>query len=164
MSQSEIWRDVPNYEGMYKVSNLGRVKSLKRKGVTQDKVLTPALSGGYLSVSFTKNDVRKTMFNHRLVAYAFLNHKPSGMDLVVNHINLDKTDNRLENLEIVSSRENSNKKHLDSISKYTGVTWHYKLKKWKATIWINRKNKHLGYFDNEIDAHNAYQKKLKEIS
>lgn len=156
----EIWKDIPGYEGMYQISNLGRAKSLKWNKV---RIMKQSLSRGYLSFGVSKYNKRKTMFTHRAVAYAFLNHKPSGTKLVVNHINLNKTDNRLENLEIVTTRENSNRKHLDSISQYTGVTWHYRLEKWKATIFINGKNKHLGYFDNEIDASNAYQSKLNNL-
>lgn len=69
----------------------------------------------------------------------------------------------VENLEIITNRENSNKKHLPSSSKYIGVYHDKRSKKWKSQIGINNKQLHLGYYINEIDAHNAYQEKLKEI-
>ena len=70
---------------------------------------------------------------------------------------------QIENLEIITNRENTNKKHKKSKSKYIGVTWHKRVNKWTAQILYKRKNIHLGCFNNEIDAHNAYQNKLKEI-
>lgn len=101
---------------------------------------------------------------HKLVAMAFLNHTPDGTQIfVINHKNFDKMDNRVENLEIVTSRENSNKKHLSSTSKYTGVSWNKNTNKWRADIYINSKLNYLGLFTNEIEASNAYQNALKQI-
>ena len=85
------------------------------------------------------------------------------MELVINHINFDKKDNKVSNLEIVTNRENSNRKHLKSTSKYTGVSFEKDRNKWVAQIKINGKRVLLGRFSNEIDASNAYQSKLKEI-
>jgi hypothetical protein len=93
---------------------------------------------------------------------AFLNHKPNGMSLVVDHINGNKTDNRVDNLRIVTQRENcvgSNK-----TSNYKGVHFCDTVKKFIAKIYINGKSKYLGSFDRDIDASSAYQKALKELS
>ena len=165
----EIWKDIPNYEGYYQVSNLGNVKSLARFNNLGKRVKERVLKNlvnttkGYLVVRLSKIGLVKTKQIHQLVAESFLNHKPNGHKLVVNHINFDKKDNRLENLEIITNRENTNKKHKKSKSKYIGVTWHKRANKWTAQILYKRKNIHLGCFNNEIDAHNAYQNKLKEI-
>lgn len=86
------------------------------------------------------------------------------MKWVINHKNLNKLDNRKINIEIVSSRENSNKKHLKSSSKYVGVYWHNSSKKWASNIATGGKQKHLGLFETELEAYLAYEKKLNEIT
>ena len=82
---------------------------------------------------------------------------------MVNHKNLNKLDNSIENLEIITNRENSNLKHIKSSSRFTGVSWSNHTNKWESSIYIDGKSVKLGYFINELDAHNAYQKKLNEI-
>jgi hypothetical protein len=118
---------------------------------------------GYPRVDLKKDGKRKSRTVHQLVAEAFLNHKPCGYKLVVNHINFIKHDNRLENLEIDTQRNNTNQKHLKSSSEYVGVSWNKKAKKWKAGIRINGKTKYLGSFTCEKEASEAYQLKLKNI-
>jgi hypothetical protein len=63
----------------------------------------------------------------------------------------------------VTSRANTNRKHLKSSSKYTGVSWHKSANKWMAYIQINDKRKYLGLFTDELSASLAYQNALKEI-
>jgi hypothetical protein len=170
--QEEIWKDIPGYEGLYQVSNLGRVYSLpkewfsgkntisKHKGKILKKNVTQF---GYEEVSINKNFKRKTIRVHQLVAMAFLNHTRNGHKLVVDHINTNKLDNRLENLQIISSRLNLSKDKKGS-SKYTGVSWNKNYNKWVAQIYFNKKTIILGYFTDEYEAHLAYKNKLKEIS
>jgi len=154
----EEFRDVDGYEGMYQVSNLGRVKSLK---FGKERILKGGInSHGYSLVILYKDNKRKTTRIHQLVVVAFLGHKTCGSELVVNHINFNRTDNRVENLEIVTTRENSNKKHLKSSSTYTGVCWSKPAKKWQSSIQINGKTKHLGLFTDEIEAHRTYENAL----
>jgi hypothetical protein len=156
----EIWKPIKGYDGLYEVSNLGRVKSLNYKNTKKEKILIEGINRGYCYVNLFKNKISKTKYLHRLVAIAFLNHTPCGMKLVVNHINFIKTDNRVENLEIITHRENTNKKHIKSSSFFVGVSWNNKRKKWLSQIEINRKINFLGYFNNENEAHQAYQNKL----
>ena len=157
----EIWKDIPNYEGLYQVSNLGNVKSLK---FGSQRILKYGInSGGYCVVVLCKNKT-KTLYVHKLVAEVFLNEKCFGREFVVNHKNFIRNDNRLDNLEIVTNRENTNKKHIKSSSKYVGVCWDKVSKKWKSQIWVNGKRQILGHFVNEYDANLAYQNKLKTIS
>ena len=157
----EEWKDIPEYQGIYLISNLGNIKSVK---FGKERDLKPQInSKGYYFVCLSKDNIRKQMLVHQLVVIAFLNHIPCGMKLVVNHINFNKQDNKLSNLEIVSNRENSNRKHLKSTSKYTGVSFEKDRNKWLAQIRIDGKIKKLGRFSNEIDASNAYQKELETI-
>lgn len=168
----EIWKSVVSYESCYMVSNLGRVKSLSRlinNGYNgrflEEKILKNQTNKeGYHVVSLYKNNAKKLGYVHQLVADSFLNHKPSGYNLVINHKNFIRTDNHVENLEIITARENTNQKHLKSTSKYVGVYWHKVSRKWSASIRFNGKIKYIGLFDIEQDASTAYQKKLLEIN
>tara|TARA_R110000796_G_scaffold34762_1_gene89504 strand:- start:134 stop:613 length:480 start_codon:yes stop_codon:yes gene_type:complete len=157
----EEFRDIPNYEGIYQVSNLGRVKSLK---CNKERILKNGHNGkGYLHIMLSKDCIKKIRTIHQLVAEAFLGHVPCGHKLVVNHINFNRQDNRPQNLEIVTQRENSNKKHLSSSSKYIGVSWFKRDSKWKAYINLNGKRKNLGSFTCELKAAKAYQDALKAL-
>jgi hypothetical protein len=154
----EIWKDILDYEGLYQVSNLGNIKSLNYRGHGNEGLLKPSLnSKKYYLVGLCKNKKSKSKQVHQLVAMSFLNHKPCGHKLVVNHINFIKTDNRLENLEIITQRENANHKHLKSTSKYVGVYWSNKSKKWISQITIGEIPKNLGSFDNELEASQYYE-------
>lgn len=163
--EGEIWKDIEGYEGLYQVSNLGRVKSLPRKGVGKNERILKQIdnTGGYLTVTIYLNKKGKIRRVHKLVAEAFLNHKPNGMNLVVDHINDIKIDNRVENLQIVTTRFNAFKTQGKYSSKYKGVNWNNLKNKWQSRILIGGKRKHLGYYDCELKAHLAYQNALKEI-
>lgn len=115
MYQNEVWKDIPHYEGLYQVSNLGRVKALPRERVnhTGGKWIQPEQlmsisidDDGYQKLSLTTiNHKRKTERVHRLVALAFIDN-PEGKP-EVNHINCIRSDNRVENLEWVTHEENN---------------------------------------------------------
>ena len=98
----EIWKDIKGYEGLYQVSNLGRVKNVKR-----NKVLSKRLNKlGYDSALLFKNGVGVNHGVHRLVYEAFVDKIPKGLE--IDHININPTDNRLENLRLVTHKENMN--------------------------------------------------------
>lgn len=159
--KGEIWKDVIDYQKIYNVSNLGRIKSLK---FNKEKILKPSIDGGgYLMVGLSKDGKLKSRKIHQLVAEAFLGHIPCGMKLVINHINFNKLDNRVSNLEIVTARENANFKHIESISNYTGISICKKTNKWRAVIHNNYKNIHLGYFSTEVEASKYYENALFAI-
>jgi hypothetical protein len=103
----ENWKDVPNYIGLYKVSDLGRVKSILNGF---KKILKPGVDGvGYYTVALTRRGEAKTFKVHQLVAMAFLNHKPCGYELVVDHIDNNKLNNNLQNLQLITHSENLTK-------------------------------------------------------
>lgn len=102
MSEIEIWKPVVGYEGLYEVSNLGNVRSVK-------KIIKPHIIKGYLGVSLCKGGVKKKLFIHRLVAFAFPEICGEYFEgAVCNHKNENKLDNRAENLEWCTVAENDN--------------------------------------------------------
>ena len=105
--ENEIWRDIPEFNGLYQASNLGRVKSLKRPYGLKEKILKPLINrNGYYQVHLYKNSIQKFYLVHRLVWEAFNGHISEGLQ--VNHINEIKSDNRLSNLNLMTHKENMN--------------------------------------------------------
>lgn len=105
---TEIWKDVEGYEGLYQVSNLGRVKSLAKWygfSYRDEKIVSQVRNRqGYVILTLRKTGSKRQVFMHRLVATAFLDN-PIGYPQV-NHINGDKTDNRVDNLEWCTAKHN----------------------------------------------------------
>lgn len=101
----EIWKDIKNYEGLYQVSNFGEIKSLERKVKNRNgyvmkkgKILKPSIvANGYLMVNLSKENKRKHFYVHKIVADTFINNENKLS--VINHINGNKTNNRVDNLE-----------------------------------------------------------------
>jgi hypothetical protein len=161
----EVWKDIPEYEGLYQVSNLGNVRSLnyRRKGFI-NKLSKNLNTNGRYRVNLCKNG--KSWGNakiHQLSAMAFLNHKPCGHKIVVDHIDNNKENDKLYNLQLLTTRENIVKDMKIGSSKYTGVCWNKRQGKWQGAIRVNGIIKHLGYFKDEKEAAKAYQNGLNEI-
>jgi len=166
-NEIEVWKDVPNYEGLYQVSSIGRVKSFITWRGINERILKAAIhSTGYLIVSLKKYSKQKMLKVHKLVAMAFHGHIPDGTNkIVVDHINNNKLDNRVANLRLTTNRDNCSKdqKSKGRSSQYTGVYLDKKTKKWQAEINFKGIKVYLGLFELEIHAHYAYKKVLLEI-
>jgi len=163
----EIWKDVKDYEGFYQVSDLGRVKSLTRyikrsrggEQILRGKILTiyDNEKYNYYSVGLSKNGVQKTHSIHSLVAKSFL-IKPDFYSVVIDHINNNSKDNRIENLRYCTQRENLNNMSIETKTGYVGVSINppnYK-KRYRARIRINEKMKELGSYETAKEAGQAY--------
>jgi len=167
----EIWKPIKNYEGLYEVSNHGRVKSLAKEWINgrglrkkSDSIKKISITDrGYKSAILNNNKKRKTFTVHSLVWDHFGDQPRNGLKLQVDHIDNNKLNNRIDNLQLLTQRANISKYHKTQkhTSHYTGVHWSKDSKKWRSVIGINGKYKHLGYFIDEHDAHLAYQKALR---
>jgi hypothetical protein len=143
----KINADFPNYE----VSNLCNVRNTKT-----GKFLKKYIGkNGYAYHTFSRGKYKKKKYLHRLMAEAFIENPLNKNE--VNHINGQKLDNTLENLEWLTRRENQlhyfSKKN--KTSQYLGVSFFKLNSKWRAYIRINRKLIILGYYKTEIEAYNS---------
>lgn len=101
--KNEQWRDIDGYDGMYQVSDLGRVRSHK-SGEWKVMMAIKRLDG-YLSVDLFKNGKKKHFLIHRLVAQAFIKNDDASKT-IINHRNEIKSDNRVSNLEYCTAQYN----------------------------------------------------------
>lgn len=106
----EIWKDIPEYEGLYQASNMGRIKSLERIDALghrlKEKILKPQINRRYYKVCLCKQSIKKAYRVHRLVWEAFNGQIPEGYE--INHLDERPVNNRLENLNLVTHKENCN--------------------------------------------------------
>jgi len=111
--EKEIWKEIPNYEGFYEVSNFGRIKSLKRSILREggkmlnlkEKLLNPIIDEhGYYKVQLWKGNMPYSVRVHRLVAICFVNNYNPNLE--VNHIDGNKLNNLYNNLEWCTSLKN----------------------------------------------------------
>lgn len=102
---NEIWKEIDGYDGLYAVSNTGKVKSLKWNHSNTEKELSQYEQGGYKLVGIRRNGIHHNYLVHRLVAKAFVEN-PRNLN-VVNHIDGNKSNNNYTNLEWVTCSENT---------------------------------------------------------
>jgi hypothetical protein len=160
----EIWKTIKGFEN-YQVSNLGNVKALNYKRTKKEKIINQCIDkSGYSYVRLWLNSKANTKKIHQLVAIAFLNHKPCGMKIIVDHIDNDKNNNHLNNLQLLSNRENCSKDKKNKHSNYTGVTLDIRKNIWMARIYFNNKHKYIGGFNTELKARDAYILELSKIN
>ena len=168
---NEDFIDIKGYEGYYKINKNGDVKSLDRKVfngkgfyIKKGKIMKPTLKkSGYYTITLSKEGKKKNVDVHLLMAYNFLNHKPSKYELVVDHKDNNPLNNKLSNLQLISNRENCSKDRRKS-NKYTGVSYDKSRGLYASRIVYKGKNLFLGRYKSSYFAHLAYQKKLININ
>ena len=139
-------KDIPGYEGIYMVDDMGDVWSYKFGKVRK---LRPGLdTSGYLKVNLSKDGILKSCLVHRLVTKAFLSDYSE--NLQVDHIDKNRINNKLSNLRMLTNQQNQ----YNTDAK--GYSWHKVAAKWQAYIKKDYKQIHLGLFDKEEDARAAY--------
>lgn len=157
----EVWKDIPSYEGLYQVSNLGNIKS-NHKTLKLNIGRKPHSSRHIYTVCLFKDGKKKTLPVHRLVASAFLGKSK----LTINHINGNPMDNRVENLEYCTLLENIKQAHSKGLCDYKnkpikihdktkGKTLLFKSQKEATTIL----NLPIGFFSKRI-SRGVYENEL----
>lgn len=123
----EIWKDIPDYEGFYKISNTGKIRSVDHKRkcfdsfyVMKGRELIPSFgSSGYLQVGLSKLGKTKIFMIHRLVAKVFVENNDSKNNIAVNHIDGNKTNNYASNLEWVTYSENQKHAYKNGLNRWS---------------------------------------------
>jgi len=160
MENKEIFKYVKGFANKYEISNFGKLISYKYN-TPFSMTLSVCKKKGYLYARLTKDGKCKRVSVHRLVALHFIPN-PKNKEQV-NHIDGNRKNNKVENLEWVSNRANCSHRSVGKIntSNYIGVYLNKKHNNWKSAISINGKKVHLGTFNSEKDAHLAYVNYLK---
>lgn len=168
--------DIQGYEGLYQVSDMGRIRSLPRTIIDsigrKQKFEGVLLKGsiheeGYPLTLLKVGGEQKIVRNHRMVAKAFIPN-PHGYP-EVNHLNGIRDDNRVQNLEWCTSKQNSlhaveeMKNFGEHTGKPRGISFHKKMDKWMAYITYRKQIYYLGYHDLKTDAYKAYFEKFVEL-
>jgi hypothetical protein len=155
-------RNIKGFDGLYSIDEDGKVYSH-----ISNKYLKPALNRnenrGLLFVVLVKEKKNHIKYIHKLVAENYLEHVPCGYEVVVDHIDNNKLNNNVNNLQLISNRLNLSKDKKNKTSKYTGVCWNKQKSKWVSQISIGMKKIYLGQFDSELSAYHAYTNKLRTI-
>lgn len=169
----ELWKWIPNYEGIYKASNLGRVKSVERRvrnskngyRLVRERIMKQTLSNNnYLVVKLWSKNKSVTRTVHSLIVETFLDHTCTTRKIVIDHIDNNPLNNRLDNLQIITNRENSIKDNKNK-SGFTGVVFRKKNKNnpYVAFIREDGVQKVIGYYPTGELASKAYQEEKNRI-
>lgn len=175
--EPEIWKPIPGYEGIYDVSSWGKIKALSKirkncygtQSLNLEKIKNCYVVKRYFSCTLIKDGVPKTLRVHRIVYKVFVDKSDRDIsDLEdINHIDFNKLNNYYKNLEEVSKRENQTHRYLQKTnsSVFPGVSYRSngkRIKRWQASLTVDKKNIYLGTYLTEIEAYTAYLKGLNQ--
>lgn len=157
----ENWIEIKGYNGKYLISDLGNVKTKHKNGTKTISKGSISKSTGYYRKTLCNNGNKKVYEIHRLVAYSFLNHTPNGLRSVVDHIDNNKLNNKVSNLQIITQRLNTQK---DRVNKNNILGVKKNKGKFESKIKINGNTVYLGLFNTDIEAGAIYQKANNNLS
>ncbi len=160
----EIWKPIKNFEGLYEVSNFGKVKTLSYNKTKQRRELKLRDTGtGYLNVALYNKRERRDVRLHQLVWDHFGDADRAG--LVIDHIDNNPLNNNIDNLQLLTNRENTSRGWRQKGKTLPiGVSYHITKKKFIARININGKPIHLGGYKSSLEASDAYQEALNSLA
>lgn len=170
----EVYKDITGFEGLYQVSNYGRVKSLNRRvnsksnskrGVKKRILKTRIGNNGYEMIILSKKQKGYGFCVHTLVWDAFGDKSRNGRKLQIDHIDGNKSNNHIDNLQVLTPRENTNKFHLGRRNLPVGVFYRADCSHNKYMAHISHKGQKtcLGFFATASLASQAYQKAVEEL-
>lgn len=148
----EEWRDIPGFEGLYQVSDMGRIRPVKPRYKNKPFLSPVRDKDGYLYVRLKSKFFKRV---HRAVLEAFIGLS----DMPVDHLNNAKDDNRLINLQYVTPRENVQRRIIRE-GKSLGAYRKKSTNVWHSQIYLEGIYKNLGRFNTQQDAQNAYNNAL----
>lgn len=162
----EIYKDVKGFEGCYKVSNLGNVISLEKIIIDKngrairnsEKFITLCNKKGYKRVSLYKESVRQSKYVHCMIWEAFIG-EIGYPDKMIDHIDRNRSNNRIDNLRLVDARTNTHNKNNNS--EFIGVR--KVCNKYHAIIKIKGFAHHLGSFESPEEAYNLYNEAIVHL-
>lgn len=169
-------RPIPGWEGMYSATSDGQIISEERtvkcplwERTQKEKTLKPVYNKktGYFTVQLCRNNTAKRYYVHRLVGSAFHLIDFNNPKQQIDHVDNNPRNNHLDNLRAATSSENMawgpKSTNSNNTSGFRGVCLDRRNKKWHARIMVNRKSKHLGYFEEKLDAARAYDEAAREL-
>jgi len=153
-----MWHSIDGLNNNYFISKNGIVKNKR------NRILKPSNELGYLRFRFSLKGKVKRIYLHRIIAEMFISNPENKSQ--VNHIDGDKLNNSINNLEWVTPRENMSHLSLSKNKncKYLGVSYISGMKKFQVSIWIDGKKNYLGSFKTEEQAKEVYDKFVNEKS
>lgn len=166
---TEVWENIKGYEGLYQVSNIGRVKALRKivhynnaQRTQEERIMRPeVIKKGYLRVLLCFKGTQKHQQVHRLVYSAFKGDIPEG--ILINHKDLDKKNNCIDNLELMTNRQNAHH-YRRSVGRSLPLGVSKVRNKYKAVIQINKKAIRLGVYDTPEQAGAVFQKAIIDFN
>ena len=154
-AKRENWKRIENIDGEYMVSDLGNIVNVRT-----GRKIGSIRPNGYSTATLKINDKPKLIRIHRLVWEAFGFRMPVG-DEVIDHINSNKSDNRISNLQLLKFRDNAVKGIRLNSSDFHGVHWDKSKQRWRAVISLADARYHLGYVRTIMEAKNLYNEALE---
>jgi hypothetical protein len=171
----EIWKEIPGLKSYYFASNLGRIYSISRSfnfpmrngenqirttpGRILNQLLTPS---GYLRVQISVDGYKRKYYTHVLIAKTFLEHGQART--IINHKDSDKTNNKIENLEWSTNRENSLHGQIGKTKTgVPGIYFHPTRQRFQGAILFGKKRIGIGDHKTLDEAKEAYSKKMIEL-
>jgi len=150
-----------------KKSWYGQIKGKNHQIIYGEIDLTNRVSksNGYIQIMVSIKNLKSRPFTiHQIISCIYLNHKIIGRNLVIDHIDSNKLNNNINNLRIITQRENCSKEKTIASGLPAGVNFYKSLNKYVSKIHYNKKKHHLGYFETIDEAKDAYLNCLKTLS
>lgn len=167
IKDEEVWLDIPSYIGKYKISSFGRVKSIKRHRVIKDRILKLNTdSHGYYFFTPYNNGIKTHIMVHKIMGILFLGNSPDNTTtIVIDHIDENKRNNNIKNLQLVSHRENIAKSKIKNriVKHNTTNVYRTRYNSWSATFYYLGNRISLGSFKTKDVAVNNVKIALDNI-